>query len=218
MARALSAALAVCLAATVSAAAAVLLDDFEDGEVAGWQQQGAGEYLTHYSVEAATPGCASSFCLRVTMRGAQGWCGVSAPRWRKPPVAGCRAIELDVRGRPGCQGIIVDVHQADGARWWCLWDVPADGAWTHVTASPERFIAIENPKAAAGPNLDDIAALWLSLRPTEQWQRGGGATPTWFEVDNVVLVGGPAPAAMPPWPGSWACPSRLERGAWARAR
>ena len=70
--------MAVMVFALIAAApsSALVLDDFEDGDSAGWAQVGAYEYLGGYSVEVRADGC---------VRGTQGGkVAVTIPRthWR----------------------------------------------------------------------------------------------------------------------------------------
>ena len=161
---------------------ALVLDDFEDGDSAGWSQEGAWEYRAGYSVDIAAPGCGSRWALRVTTKVKEGWCGVGAPLPRGPLAP--TAIVLDARGMDACPEINVDVFQSDGSRWWHIAPVPKDGTWTHIEARPADFFPVENPHNAKAPDFSKISGLWISLRPTD-------APPAWAEIDNVTLEGVP---------------------------
>jgi len=121
--------------AALPLSADVLLDDFEDGDTPGWTIVGDGGYMQDYRLAGVPGGRDSTFCLQVTMAGARGWCGVSAPL-PTGGVARCTAIRLDARGTGQCAELCIDVHQSDGARWWSIFPLPEDGSWAHIDAPP----------------------------------------------------------------------------------
>lgn len=187
-----------CLLALLAAgvwAHAALLDDFEDGDTSGWRPVGAGPLMQRYSITAHAPGCDSAFCLRVTMNGNEGWCGVEAPTWRKLPVTAPTALGLDARGEGGCAQLLIDLHQSGGARYWRLVPLPADGAWLHVEARPADFFPVDKTDPAkTPPDLAKVAAIWLTLWQSDTRAKAAGhggqdPPPAYLDLDNVRLVG-----------------------------
>lgn len=196
--------IALCaLLVAVPLSADVLLDDFEDGDTPGWAIVGDGGFMQDYRLAGVSGGCDSTFSLLVTMAGARGWCGVSAPL-PAGGLAGCTAIRLDARGTGQCAELCVDVHQSDGARWWSIFPLPRDGSWAHIEAPAERFFAIQNPHHAPSPDFAKLQALWLSVRRPE----GGGEGPAELYLDNVGLVG-LTPQTVPALPSGQLTPVDL---------
>lgn len=85
------------------------------------------------------------------------------------------AITLAARGNAGAAEIVVDVHQADGERWWSIWPLPRDGSWTSIRATPDRFFQVD--KQTASVLMDDGRNDVLPATSREaiaSWVQAGG--------------------------------------------
>ncbi len=169
------------------------LDDFEDGSDSGWRVVGHGPALADYQKRLFSPGCSSAYALSLSKGSAGGWCGLGAPDVTRLGLLQCSGVQVAARSVRGVAGLLVDAHLADGSRWWCKAPLPADGSWTVVTATADRFFAIDNPKNAPRPDLSGLSALWLTVDGVAE-----NAAPPWeMAIDDVVLLGVLA-TAMPP--------------------
>jgi hypothetical protein len=172
-------------AAVAQGETVVRLDDFEDGSDSGWQLVGHGSLMGQYHKQIVSPGCKSAYALRLSKGTAEGWCGLGTLDLTRLGLTRCDGIRLMARGARNVTGILVDAQLSDGSRWWYKASLAADGAWTTILATPERFSPVENPGKAARPDLAKIRTLWLTLDSVAE----KSAAPWEMEIDDVVLLG-----------------------------
>ncbi len=176
----------VCLFCLIPLSArAMVIDTFERGDEVGWSLVGDGSHMSDFSMQAGSPGKDSAFCLRLTSK-SEFWSGVQAPNLAWIATLGPRSISLDARGSGGCGQICVDLQQSDGSRWWRIIDLPADGSWQHITATPDNFFAITNPANASKPDFAKPSTLWLTMR-LAPGAKPTAESPAVMEIDNVEI-------------------------------